>query len=202
MNTLAPAINFLSIFLGVLGVLLLLAGTYKAARSGKHFDLLAYMTLAGLGYVLLGLAAGIRAPESLGLRAAILQLLALIATILLGLLCSRNGEGEKTTGSSGLALVGLFVCWMSLLGLPPALGFHGKLLLYRSLLQAGWNGLFWLALLGTGAALLPGFRALSLARPRMLMRSQAVLAVLLLIIILGLGAYPGALTDFLARLVK
>jgi NADH:ubiquinone oxidoreductase subunit 2 (subunit N) len=202
MNALTPAINYLSLFLGLLGALLLFAATYKAARASKGFDALSFMTLAGLGYVLLGLAAGIRAPESLGLRASMTQLVSVIAAALLGLLCSQDGKEETGPGSRSLAAVGLFLCWFSLIGLPPTLGFHGKLLVYRSLLQAGWTGLFWLALLGTGAALLPGFQALTTARPRMLKRGQAALAIILITVLLGLGIYPGALTDLLAHLVK
>jgi NADH-quinone oxidoreductase subunit N len=202
MNDIPLAINILSVLIGALGALLMLAGTFKAARAGKGFDALAYMVLAGLGYVLLGLAAGLRAPGSLGLRAALVQLIAMIGAAVLGLLCSKDGGKEEDAGSRGLGTAGLFLCWFSLIGLPPTVGFHGKLLVYRSLLQAEWGGLFWLALLGTAAALLPAFQAFVIARPRALKGGRAVFVMLLITLILMLGMYPGALTNLMAYLAK
>lgn len=191
MNELSPAITYSSMLFAIIGLALAATGTIKSTRAKDGREGLAFMVLAGLGYVLLGLSAAMQARENLGLRAAVAQMIAVVAAAALGFLCQGPAARDTESGSRGLGVVGLFLAWLCLLGLPPTVGFHGKALLYRSLLQAGWSWLYWLALLVNAAGMLPGFRALATSRPRPLRGAAWLLAVLLIAVILVLGLYPG-----------
>ena len=158
------------------------------AASARSF---AWIVIAGMAYSLLALAAAVHAPDTDGLRASILQLLAVLLAAALGGL-AMSGAPNENGGRNPLASAGIFAAWLSLVGLPPAIGFHGKILVYRALLAAGWEWLAVLAVVGTAAALIPAFSALSSYRAAPLRGLRGVLTVVLLIAVMLLGIYPQA----------
>ncbi len=156
-----------------------------AARS------FAWIVIAGMGYSLLALAAAVRVPEAEGLRAAIFQLLAVLLAAGLGSV-GMSGKADDEGGRSPLGSVAVFGAWISLVGLPPTVGFHGKVLVYRALLSVGWEWLMVVAAAGTVVALVPAFWALSTYRTGTLRGVRAVLAVALSLAVVLLGIYPQA----------
>jgi NADH:ubiquinone oxidoreductase subunit 2 (subunit N) len=150
-----------------------------------------WIVIAGLSYPLLGLAAAVRAPASAGLTAALLQLLSVLLAAALGA-ASLGAAAEHESPRRGLATAGLLVAWLSLVGLPPALGFHAKILIYRSLLSAGWGWAAVAAMAGSFAALVPAFLTATLYRPPHPSGVRVLWIALLLAALLILGLYPQA----------
>jgi NADH:ubiquinone oxidoreductase subunit 2 (subunit N) len=179
-----------AVIAAILGVVLALYATIRAARPRAPGQGFGWMVIAGSGYVVLGLAAAIRAPQGDGLRAATIQAGAVLLAAALGGLSLGQSEEESQSGRQ-LARVALFGAWLALLGLPPVVGFHARVLVYRSLLQAGWTGAFALSLATSAAGIVPGFSALSLGCPGCLRGGRAVVAVLLLLALFVGGVYPG-----------
>ncbi len=157
-------------------------GAEAAAAASSAFT---WVVIAGFAYSLLGLAAAVREPGSAGLTAALLQLLAVLLAAALGA-ASLGAAGEEDPPRARVASAGFLVAWLSLVGLPPAVGFHAKLLIYRALLSAGWGWAVVAAMAGSLAALVAAFFAASLYQPPAL-RSLRVFWV-----VVGLGIYPQA----------
>ena len=202
MSELPSVVTIVSSGLAAGGAILLVAATAWAARPRRRSEKaeeaatgaaaarsFAWIVIAGIAYSLLALAAAVRAPETDGLRASILQLLAVLLAGGLGYV-AMSGASDENGGRSPLASAAVFVAWLSLVGLPPAVGFHGKILVYRALLAAGWEWLAVIAVAGTAASLIPAFWALSSYRSGPLRGLRAVLAVALLIAVVLLGLYP------------
>ncbi len=150
-----------------------------------------WVVVAGLAYVFLGVAADVREPRSGGLAAAFLQVFGvLLAAALAGSSLSGGQAGESRP--SGLSCVGLLVAWLSLIGLPPAVGFHGKLLIYHALLTAGWEWAAAIAMAASVALLVPAFLAAGHLRPAASGRARAFCVLVLLAVVVLLGLYPQA----------
>lgn len=149
--------------LGALALLSLTVGSLGALRQRDYKRLLAYAGVAQAGYLLLGLAvnsdAGVRATLAYALAYVLLTLVAFAAA---GAFAQRAGTddvdawlglGRKHPLAAGL----LALAMIGLVGLPPTVGFIGKLGLFLPLLQSAQelgptnpNGLFALVLLGAG----------------------------------------------------
>lgn len=184
-------------------------------RNAKR--LLAYSAIAHAGYILIGVAAA--TPQAVS--ATLFYLLAYGAGTLGALLvlvaCGAeniddlNGLGRKRP----LMAVSMFVFLLSLVGIPPFVGFVGKLLLFGAAIEAG---LAWLAVLGViNSVISVGYyfyfvKAVFLTEPeeeaqageprgpspeRDLPAAGAVVACLAVTAVLGVAFGP--LTEFLAR---
>ncbi len=186
------------------GLLLLLGATAwavrprRAGRAGEAPEAAAaassaftWIVIAGFAYSLLGLAAAVREPGSAGLTAALLQLLAVLLAAALGA-ASLGAAGEENPPRARVASAGFLVAWLSLVGLPPAMGFHAKLLIYRALLSAGWGWAVAAAMAGSVAALVAAFFAASLYQPSALRGLRVFWVLLLLAVVVALGIYPEA----------
>jgi NADH-quinone oxidoreductase subunit N len=123
--------------------------------------MLAYSTIANMGYVLMGFLAA----DVTGYSAALLYIVTYVMTSLASfgmiLLLSRDGfEADRLDDLRGLnqrspwwAFVMLLVMF-SLAGLPPTVGFYAKLLVLQAAIKAGF---LWLAVVGVLAALVGAF---------------------------------------------
>lgn len=190
-----------SIGLAAGGAALLIAATALAARprgaaagdedavSGAAARSFAWAVIASMAYSLLALAAAVQAPETDGLRASVFQLLAVLLAAGLGGL-AMSGAPAEDRERNPLASAAVFVAWLSIVGLPPAVGFHGKILVYRGLLAAGWEWLAAMAVGASAAVLIPAFWALGSHRAAPLRGVRAVLTVALLAAVVVLGLYP------------
>jgi len=173
----------------VVGAALLLVATVMALRPRRAASGLGWMITATFAYCILGLAAALQARESDGLRGAAVQLIALALAAVLALQCQSRESGEPGT-PQGLASAARAVAWLTLLGLPPTIGFHAKVMVYRSLLNVGWGGVAALAMAAAVAGVLPAVWALGSSPPLPLKGSRAVISVALIALIAALGLYP------------
>ena len=138
----------------VLAVFSMLVGNIIAIAQANVKRMLAYSTIAHMGFMLLGILAG----NDNGYGSAMFYLLAYVLMTLgsfgMILLLSRAGfEAENLDDFRGLnqksrwyALV-MMITMFSLTGLPPTLGFFAKLAVLQAALEAGYTWLVVLAVL-------------------------------------------------------
>jgi NADH-quinone oxidoreductase subunit N len=155
--------------LTVLSVASLVVGNVVAIAQTNLKRMLAYSTIAQVGFVLLGLLSGVvggdarGAPEaySASLFYVITYVLTTLGTFGLIQLMARAGfEAEEIADLRGLnrrspwmALVAL-VLMFSLAGIPPTVGFYAKLAVLQSVVA---TGMIWLAVLAVLASLVGAF---------------------------------------------
>ncbi|MCD6680854.1 MAG: NADH-quinone oxidoreductase subunit NuoN [Burkholderiaceae bacterium] len=157
------------LMLMILAVLSLAIGNIVAVAQTNFKRMLAYSTISQIGFVLLGLLAGVvdgnmsSAPTAYG--AALFYLVTYVLTTLgtfgLVLLLARAGfEAEEIDDLKGLnrrspwlALM-LLLMMFSLAGIPPLVGFYAKLVVLKALIDAG---LVWLAVVAVVFSLIGAF---------------------------------------------
>lgn len=136
----------------ILAVLSLAVGNLTAIAQTDFKRMLAYSTIAHMGYVMLGLLSGVVAgdPSATGgaygaaLYYMIIYVLTTLITFGLIMLLSRKGfECQKISDLKGLnrrnpVLAGvLLLAMFSLAGIPPLAGFYAKLVVLQALVGAG-----------------------------------------------------------------
>ncbi|MDA5557870.1 NADH-quinone oxidoreductase subunit NuoN [Shimia sp. MMG029] len=147
--------------IALLSVLSMFLGAIAAIGQRNIKRLMAYSSIAHMGYALMGLAAG----TALGVE-AMLVYMAIYLTMNIGtfaFILSMEKDGRPMLDidalnmyakrSSGRALAMLFLLF-SLAGVPPFLGFFGKLYVLRAAFDAG---LAWLAVAGVIASVIGAF---------------------------------------------
>jgi NADH-quinone oxidoreductase subunit N len=152
----------------VLTVLSVTLGHIVAIAQTNLKRMLAYSTIANMGYVLMGFLAA----DVTGYSAAMFYMVAYVLTSLASfgmiLLLSRKGfEADLLSDLRGLnarspwwAFVMLLVMF-SLAGMPPTIGFYAKLLVLQAAVKAGF---LWLAVVGVVAALIGAFYYLRIVK--------------------------------------
>ncbi len=168
---------------------LLVAATALSLRARSAASRFGWMVIAAFACCVLGLAAALRAPESDGLRAGVVQLVAAVLAAAAGALLVPHKEGEEAPRQT-LAVMARGVAWMTLLGLPPTVGFHAKVMGYRALLAADWGWAAALAVAASAAAMLPAAWSLGSAPPLPLRGARALMVVALVAAMIALGCYP------------
>ena len=138
--------------LGVLAVASLLLGNMIAVVQTNLKRMLAYSTIGQVGFILLGLMAGVSGGTALGAAnaysSAMFYVITYVLTTLVSfgiiLLLSREGfESEEIVDLAGLnqrspLYAGIMaVCLFSLAGIPPLVGFQAKLSVLQALISAG-----------------------------------------------------------------
>ncbi len=155
--------------LTVLSVASLVVGNLVAIAQTNLKRMLAYSTIAQVGFVLLGLLSGVvkgdaataPAAYSASLFYIITYVLTTLGTFGLIQLMARQGfEAEEINDLKGLnrrspwmAFVALILMF-SLAGIPPTVGFYAKLAVLQSVVAAG---MVWLAVLAVLASLVGAF---------------------------------------------
>ncbi len=192
MNAPPLQISMPAIALATSGALLLIVSTALALRPRRVPQAFIWVAVAAASCSPLALAAALHMPASDGLRAALMQLLAVLLAAILGTTFHARTHGNSHSSHSPLSAAARAIAWLTLLGLPPTAGFHGRILVYRALLAAGWEKLAMLAIVGAAAALLPAFWAMRSPSPPALRGPRGALAITVIVAILVLGLYPGA----------
>ncbi|MDA7417229.1 NADH-quinone oxidoreductase subunit NuoN [Xenophilus arseniciresistens] len=138
--------------LAVLAVMSLLVGNLAAIAQSNLKRMLAYSTIAQMGFVLLAFVAGVVNGNSLNAQFAysaamfyvVTYVLTTLASFGIILLLAREGfESEEIADLSGLnqrspLYAGVMAVTMfSLAGLPPLVGFHAKLSVLQALVASG-----------------------------------------------------------------
>jgi len=193
----------------VMAVLSMVVGALGAIVQTNIKRLMAYSSIANMGYALVPLAAGTIAGVQgmlIFMAIYIITVIGVFATILQ--MRMRNGMVEKITDLAGLSKTspGMAICltmfMVSLIGIPPWLGFFGKLFAF---LPAVESGLIWLVVVALLASVISAFYYLRIIKtiwfdeptrefikaPRTT-RGIAVIAVLLVLPILILPGISGA----------
>lgn len=194
--------------LTVLAILSLALGNFAAIAQTNIKRMLAYSTIAHVGFILFGF---IVAPE-MGYTAALYYTVAyaFMAACAFGVIILLSAKGEERDAlndlkglshrSPWLAFIMLMVMF-SLAGVPPTLGFYAKFVVLKALVDAGY---IWLAITGVVFAIIGAFYYLRIVWLMYFEKSEipnavggafdmkAVLSINGLLI-LGLGILPAPL---------
>ena len=195
----------------VLSLLTMTVGNVVAIAQSNIKRMLAYSSIAHIGYLLIGVVAG----RELGISAALLYtvvyaLMTLGAFAMVILLCVGGVKGERIDDFTGLAqrspmaAAAMLILLLSLAGVPPTAGFVGKLYLFGAAIERGYVLLALIAVVNSTISLFyymkvavamymrdlpPTGLALSPSRP---------LRVVLFVTVVGtlaIGIYPGPFLD-------
>ncbi len=195
------AVDWQQMFI-VMGVASLVLGNVAAIAQTNLKRMLAYSTIAQIGFVVLGLSAGVVSGNTLSAAnaysSAMFYLVAYVLTTLgtFGLIMhlSREGfESEQIEDLAGLSrrspwLAGVMTVFMfSLAGVPPMIGFFAKLSVIQALVTTNVTGYIVLAVLAVLFSLVGAFYYLRVvkvmwfdepAQDAPIVRSQGVTALL------------------------
>ncbi len=207
----AGDLAILRIPLFAMALLSMLVGNLAALRQNRVRRMLAYSSIAQMGYVVVALISykgdGFQAAAFYAIAYGIMSLAAFGA---IGIL-ERNGCGASLDDYRGrgfthpVAAGVLAVALFSLAGIPPSIGFTGKFLIFASAIRAGE---FTLAIIGILTAAVSIYYYLRIVTALYLQRSKyeerenisvfetAVLVLSSALIVL-LGLFPSQLLDFL-----
>ena len=197
----------------------LVVGNFAAIAQTNLKRMLAYSTIAQMGFVALGFTPTVVSGNTLsaanGYSSAMFYLVTYVLTTLgtfgLILFMSRAGhEADEIQDLSGLArrspwLAGVMAVFMfSLTGIPPTVGFYAKLAVLQALVSTNLAGYIWLAVIAVLLSLIGAFYYLRIikvmyfeepADPSPVVRSGGVSALLAAngAAVLLLGLLPGGL---------
>lgn len=156
----------------VLAVSSLLVGNLAAIAQTNLKRMLAYSTIAQMGFVLLGMSAGVVNGNTLSAGNAYSSAMFYIVTYVLTTLgtfgmimylSSQGFESEDVADLAGLArrspwLAGVMTVFMfSLAGVPPLVGFYAKLSILQALVSTGLSMHLWLAVYAVMMSLIGAF---------------------------------------------
>ena len=218
--------------LSLLAIGSLLIGNLAAIAQTNLKRMLAYSTIAQMGFVLLGFVAGvINAQTTLAANAyssAMFYIVSYVLTTLASfgviMLLARQGfESEEITDLAGLIqrsplYAGVMaICLFSMAGIPPMVGFYAKLSVLQSLLVSGQSFYIGLAIFAVIMSLIGAFYYLRVVKVMYFdepvtattVSADADVRVVLSInglLVLVLGIVPGALmavcADAIARMLS
>jgi len=155
-----------------LAVASLLIGNLTGISQTNLKRMLAYSTISQMGFVLIGLLAGVvngsTVPAANAYSSAMFYVVTYVLTTLAAfgiiLLLAREGfESEEISDFSGLnqrspLYAGVMtVCMFSLAGVPPLVGFAGKLSVLQALITSGQSGAMALSIFAVMMSLLAAF---------------------------------------------
>ncbi|MCE9661373.1 MAG: NADH-quinone oxidoreductase subunit NuoN [Burkholderiales bacterium] len=150
----------------------MLLGNLAAIAQGNIKRMLAYSTIAQIGFMLLGLCPGVVSSNTVSASNAyssamfyvIVDVLTSLGTFGMIMLLSRAGhEAELIDDFRGLAkrspwFAGVMAVLMfSLAGIPPTVGFYAKLAVLQALVSTNVPGFIWLAVIAVVLSLLGAF---------------------------------------------
>jgi NADH-quinone oxidoreductase subunit N len=217
MGTPSPRITW---FLALLAGVTIILGNLLALRQDNVKRLLAYSSIAHLGYLMIAVVAG----GSSGAEAAAFYLAAYLPTTLVAfgivtVLSSGERDRDRLSDYMGLgrsrptAAILLTVSLLSLAGIPLTAGFIGKFLVLGSGIAAGWWSLALILVLGSVISIFYYLRVVVAMYmrpapegppdhpgPPVPLVAGATLAVLLGVI-LWLGIWPGPFLEVVATAV-
>jgi len=215
--------------LAIMAIGSLLIGNLAAIAQTNLKRMLAYSTIAQMGFVLLGLLSGVVAgkasPASLttAYSAAMFYIITYVLTTLASfgviLLLAREGfESEEIADLAGLnqrspLYAGVMaVCLFSLAGIPPLVGFYAKLAVLEALIGTGQEPYIWLAVFAVIMSLIGSFYYLRVVKVMYFdapitattVSAPAEVRVVLTLngaLILILGILPGGLMTLCAQAI-
>ncbi len=214
------AVDWQQMFI-VMAVASLVAGNLAAIAQSNLKRMLAYSTIAQMGWVLLGMSVGVVNGSTLSAgnaySSALFYMVAYVLTTLgtFGLilyLSSQGFESEEIADLAGLAqrspwVAGVMTVFMfSLAGVPPLVGFYAKLSVLQALVSTNLAPYVWLAVFAVLMSLIGAYYYIRVvkvmyfdapSRSETPVRSRGVSALLALngAAVLGFGLLPGGLMN-------
>src|SRR2546421_4700143 len=147
----------------IIAVLTMTLGNLVAAVQTNVKRMMAYSSIAQVGYILVGFAASLSGQNSDGRSAVLFFILVYVLTNLgafAGIIALANATGgEKIEDFRGLAKrapllsAGTALCLLSLSGIPPTAGFVSKLFIFTAVWSQGLSWLVVIALINTVVSL-------------------------------------------------
>jgi NADH-quinone oxidoreductase subunit N len=203
--------------LGALAVLTLVVGNLVALAQTNIKRLLAYSTIANVGFIVLGFVTGTAGGYSASLYYTLVYVLTALGSFGVVLMLSRKGfEADELEDYKGLykrdpllAFV-MMALMFSTAGVPPFVGFWAKLRIFQEL----WNtGHTWLVLIAAAMSVVGAFYYLRVVKlmyfdaPTDQQAGERGMGVRLALgvnaaAVLVLGLLPGPLLDLCARLIQ
>ena len=203
--------------LWALAALTMVVGNVTALTQNYLKRLLAYSSVAQMGYLVMALVAVKQnGAAAVAFYAAVYALMDLGAFSMLTILSPQKADLDALTDCRGLGYVYpwraalLALCLFSLAGLPPTAGFIGKFLLFRATIEGGFVGL---ALIGIVAAIISIYFYLKVIVALYMRPAEAIptpievgfpahlATTAILILILWLGILPSPLLDIIVHML-
>jgi NADH-quinone oxidoreductase subunit N len=203
--------------LAALAVLTLIFGNLIALAQTNLKRLLAYSTIANVGFIVLGFVAGTPAGYSAALYYTLVYVITALGSFGVILLASRKGfEADELEHYKGLhsrdpLLAALMMMLMfSTAGVPPFVGFWAKLRIFQELWATNH---LWLVIIAAAASVVGAFYYLRVVKlmyfdaPTDLPATERETGVRFALglnaaAVLVLGLLPGPLLDLCARLIR
>jgi NADH-quinone oxidoreductase subunit N len=163
----------------VLAVASLVIGNLAAIAQSNLKRMLAYSTISQMGFMLLGMTAGVVSGNTLSAGNAyssamfytVNYVLTTLGTFGLIMFLARQGfESEEITDLAGLGkrapwVAGVMTIFMfSLAGLPPLVGFYAKFAILQALVTTNLAGYIWLAVIAVLLSLIGAFYYLRIVK--------------------------------------
>jgi NADH-quinone oxidoreductase subunit N len=196
------------IMLVIMVVLSLAVGNIVAIAQTNIKRMLAYSTIAHMGFVLLGVLTGTATGYAASMFYTIVYALMTLGGFGMIILLSRTGfEADRLEDFKGLherspwfAFM-MLILMFSMAGVPPMVGFHAKLAVLKAAVDAGF---FWLAIVAVLLSVIGAYYYLRVIRLMYFDMAQdrtqiqkgfdlRLVTSLNGLAVLGLGIYPGAL---------
>lgn len=192
----------------ILAVLSLAVGNIVAIAQTNLKRMLAYSTISHVGFILLGLLAGTPESYASAMFYSIVYAIMTLGAFGMIVLLSRSGfEADKLEDFKGLSTsqpwfaLMMLILMFSMAGVPPLVGFHAKLAVLRSVVQAD---MVWLAIVAVLFSVIGAFYYLRIiklmyfdeAKDTIVVEKNWDMRFLLSansLAVLGLGVYPSAL---------
>jgi NADH-quinone oxidoreductase subunit N len=201
-----------SLLFWVLAVLTMTIGNLVAIAQANLKRMLAYSTIAHMGYLLIGPVVGsqlgVAAVLFYSLTYALMTIGAFGMVILLQRGTVRGDQIDDFTGlaqKSPLSAAIMLLFLLSLTGIPPTAGFVGKFYLFAAAVEAGYIWLVLIAVVNSAISLFFYMRVVvamymrDLPPQGMALSTSSTLRVALLLAAAGtllLGIFPGSILEF------
>ena len=200
----------------VLAVLSLLLGNVVAIAQSNIKRMLAYSTIAHVGFILLAVFCGTPKGNAAALFYTLTYVVATAGAFgIIILLCRRGYEAENISDFKGLnarspwSALMMMIIMLSLAGIPPLVGFFGKLNVIDAVLSSGYTGLAILMVLASVVGAYYYLRVIwymyfDAAEDQAVLQASADTRVVLslnALAVLGLGLVPGWLWALCSRVL-
>lgn len=194
----------------IIAALTILLGNITAVYQVNFKRMLAYSSISHAGYMTLAiLALNQRAPSALLFYVSAYSVSSLAAFAIL-LIMQKKTNSENITSFAGLAsknpvlAIAGTISMLSLAGIPPTAGFFAKYYIFTAAIEQGYTGLVILAVLGSLIGVFYYFRVMiTMFQPGddsavvSMNKLNASFLILVSIVTVILGIFPGFLTDLL-----
>jgi NADH-quinone oxidoreductase subunit N len=220
-----PSVNTAIIpMLAILAVVSMAVGNLGALRQVNIKRLLAYSAIANAGYLLVAILAFTEEGRAAAVYYAVVYAVATLgAFAVVAILSDRLGREAQIDDFRGcwkarpwLSLA-LLIFVLSLAGIPPLAGFVGKFYLFFAAIQSHsqigyWSeGLYWLVALALGFSVVALYYYLKVLKAVFVSEEtcklekdsigwpSGVVILILSVITVGLGVWPGPLIEFIGQ---